>query len=88
MDEMVYKVQQWVNRTYSGKNGYQVIPENGKTSWTTIYALTRALQIELGIKNPVNNFGPSTEARYKEWGEMEYGKVPEDEKGTHIVYIL
>lgn len=88
MDEMVLKVQQWVNLVYGGKPGYVLAPETGQTSWSTMYSLTRALQIELGITTPSNNFGPGTEAAYKAWGEMEKGSVPTDEKGQNIVRIL
>lgn len=49
MDRMVLKTQEWLNKTYSGKHGYNKVEENGKPSWKTIYGLTRALQIELGI---------------------------------------
>ena len=53
-DLMVLKTQQWLNKTYGGKTGYgSNINENGNTGWTTIYALTRALQIELGITSTV-----------------------------------
>ena len=65
MDAMVYKTQQWLNDMYSNKPGYNEIDltdENikGRTGWTTIYALTRAFQIELGITQTADNFGPST----------------------------
>ncbi|MCO7125449.1 DUF1906 domain-containing protein [Sporolactobacillus shoreicorticis] len=60
MDEMVLLTQQWLNSTYSGRHGYETIPENGKTGWTTVYALTRALQIELGIAEPSDTFGDQT----------------------------
>lgn len=46
---MVLKVQQWLNTNYSKMKGYNTVNENGVTSWDTIYGLTRALQIELGI---------------------------------------
>lgn len=88
MDEMVLTVQQWVNATYNGRYGYNLAPENGKTGWSTMYALTRALQIELGITEPSDNFGNGTKAAYKAWGEMEIGKVPTDNKGQNIVKIL
>ena len=65
-DQMVLKTQQWLNNTYRGKTGYTVIPENGNTGWTTIYALLHALQIELGITATANNFGPSTIAKFNE----------------------
>ncbi|MBC1615072.1 hypothetical protein HB904_02670 [Listeria booriae] len=48
MDEMVRQVQSWLNKTYDKyvtKGDFQTIPENGKTGWTTVYALTHALQI-------------------------------------------
>ncbi|MCY9099767.1 DUF1906 domain-containing protein [Bacillus inaquosorum] len=65
MDEMVLITQQWLNETYSGKYGYNPVEENGKTGWDTIYGLTRALQIELGISEPADNFGPTTQRLFK-----------------------
>ena len=65
-DPYVLNVQEWVNDTYRGKTGYTEIPENGKTGWTTIYALLHALQIELGITATANNFGPSTISKFNE----------------------
>ncbi|PLR75282.1 hypothetical protein CU633_21905 [Bacillus sp. V3-13] len=88
MDSMVLLVQQWVNDTYGGRYGYEPAPENGLTGWSTVYALTRALQIELGIAEPSDNFGDGTKAAYRAWGEMEFGKVPTDEKGKNIVQIF
>ncbi|MFR0555681.1 hypothetical protein [Pseudoscardovia radai] len=61
---MVKKTQQWLNATYGDKTGFGSVEENGQTGWPTIYALTRALQIELGITNTANNFGPGTQARF------------------------
>lgn len=71
MDAMVYKTQQWLNDMYSNKPGYNEIDltdENikGRTGWTTIYALTRAFQIELGITQTADNFGPSTTRLFQE----------------------
>lgn len=66
-DVMVYETQKWLNTNYSGKTGYTSLDLSedggiaGKTGWTTIYALTKALQIELGITQTANNFGPTTE---------------------------
>ena len=59
-DPYVLNVQEWLNNTYRGKTGYTEIIENGKTGWTTIYALLHALQIELGITSTANNFGNGT----------------------------
>lgn len=88
MDEMVLEAQEWVNFNYHGKKGFVPAPTNGQTGWSTMYALTRALQIELGIGTPVNNFGDGTATAYRNWGEMEMGSVPTDLKGINIVKIL
>lgn len=70
IDEMVYKTQKWLNETYGGDSRFNKLDlENkkikGKTGWPTIYALTRALQIELGITNTADNFGPTTQSLFK-----------------------
>lgn len=66
-DRMVLKTQKWLNSNYSGRTGYgNNIPENGLTGWTTINALLRAFQIELGITSTANNFGPSTISKFNE----------------------
>lgn len=69
MDVMINLTQIWLNQTYSGRQGYIMLnlddsDVKGKTGWTTIYALTRALQIELGITETADNFGPSTQSRF------------------------
>ncbi|OZG68809.1 MULTISPECIES: glycoside hydrolase domain-containing protein [Bifidobacterium] len=63
-DAMVLATQQWLNATYGGDPRYNTITEDGFTGWQTIYALTRALQIELGIQNTADNFGPTSQALY------------------------
>ncbi len=61
-DEMVRAAQQFINTTYDNgaKLGISRLDENGRTSWTVMYALTRALQYELGISGLSDNFGPTT----------------------------
>ncbi|GAA2520566.1 MULTISPECIES: glycoside hydrolase domain-containing protein [Streptomyces] len=59
-DEMVRKAQQFINGAYGGKLGIERIPENGETGWNVMFALTRALQYELGITALSNSFGPTT----------------------------
>lgn len=83
MDEMVLETQQWLNETYKGRHGYNKVPENGKTGWDTIYGLTRALQIELGISEPADNFGPTTQRLFK-----PLKKQAPDSKPTNMNYIL
>jgi peptidoglycan hydrolase-like protein with peptidoglycan-binding domain len=60
LDANVLAAQQWVNATYTGVPGYNRIAEDGSAGWQTMYALTRALQHELGITALSDNFGPAT----------------------------
>ncbi|GCB46311.1 glycoside hydrolase domain-containing protein [Streptomyces sp. NL15-2K] len=59
-DEMVRKAQQFINGAYGGKLGIDRIPETGVTGWPMMFALTRALQYELGITSLSDTFGPTT----------------------------
>jgi peptidoglycan hydrolase-like protein with peptidoglycan-binding domain len=63
-DPMVLATQQWLNATYGNDSRFNKIDEDGSTGWQTIYALTRALQIELGIQSTADAFGPSTQSLY------------------------
>ncbi|RCX20395.1 peptidoglycan hydrolase-like protein with peptidoglycan-binding domain [Fontibacillus phaseoli] len=67
MDIRVLQTQKWLNTTYSGRVGYKEVVEDGITGWNTIYSLTRALQLELGIPGTEasDNFGPKTEALFQ-----------------------
>lgn len=60
IDEMVLTVQKWLNENYDNDSRFNHVTENGKTGWDTIYGLRRALQIELGIENTSDSFGPTT----------------------------
>ncbi len=64
MDIMVQKTQIWLNATYGHDSRFKTVTESGNTGWQTIYALTRALQIELGIAATADSFGPSTRAKF------------------------
>lgn len=66
MDEMVLQAQKWVNLMYGNNVGFQKAPENGKTGWQTMFALTMGLQIELGITTLAPSFGPTTLAKLTE----------------------
>lgn len=59
-DQFVLNVQKWLNENYSGKTGYSDVTEDGYTGWGTINGLLRALQIQLGVKSPSDNFGTQT----------------------------
>lgn len=56
---MVLQAQEFVNQVYGPHIG-TTVTEDGRTSWETMYALTRALQYELGISPVSDNFGPTT----------------------------
>ncbi|MEU9347240.1 glycoside hydrolase domain-containing protein [Streptomyces sp. NPDC048278] len=58
-DEMVLRAQRFVNQVYGSRIG-MTVTEDGNTGWNTMYALTRALQYELGITTLSNTFGPTT----------------------------
>ena len=88
MDKMVLETQKWLNETYGKDSRFKKVDENGKTGWPTIYALIRALQIELGISNTVDNFGPGTQSLFlKRWpsGIFEQNK---SDKTTSNVYSI
>ncbi|QCX77883.1 Putative peptidoglycan binding domain protein [Streptomyces sp. YIM 121038] len=76
-DEMVRKAQSFVNNTYDGKLGIGRLPEDGKTSWSLMFALTRALQYELGIANLSDAFGPTTlSALTSKYPLLNEGNIP------------
>lgn len=60
VDIWVLNSQRWLNNTYGSKPGYNTIAEDGSTGWETMFGLTRALQIELGITDTSDTFGPTT----------------------------
>ncbi|WP_449062023.1 glycoside hydrolase domain-containing protein [Planomonospora algeriensis] len=60
MDAKVLEAQKWVNATYGQVSGYKKCPEDGVTGWATMFSLTRALQVELGITALSDSFGPTT----------------------------
>ncbi|SCF98227.1 glycoside hydrolase domain-containing protein [Streptomyces sp. Ncost-T10-10d] len=74
-DEMVRLAQRFVNTTYNNGAtlGISKLNENGVTGWPTMYALTRALQYEMGITALSDSFGPATLSAIGE----KYGKLDE-----------
>lgn len=60
VDQMVLKARKWVNSTYARVSGYVPCREDGKTAWRAMYALTRALQHELGIATKSDSSCPAT----------------------------
>ncbi|WP_282692811.1 glycoside hydrolase domain-containing protein [Streptomyces sp. CC208A] len=74
-DEMVLRAQRFINTTYGNGAtlGIPKLEENGRTGWVVMYALTRALQYEMGITALSNNFGPTTLSTL----QSKYGKLDE-----------
>ncbi|MEU0479585.1 glycoside hydrolase domain-containing protein [Streptosporangium sp. NPDC006013] len=70
MDAKVLEAQKWVNSTYGQVAGYNRCPEDGVTGWATMFSLTRALQVELGITSLSDNFGPTTLSRLGTLGNI------------------
>lgn len=64
-DAMIKATQNWLNDTYGNNPGYNKIEVDGYLGWGTIYALTRALQIELGIQNTADSFGPTSQKLFQ-----------------------
>lgn len=62
MDVAVLKVQKWLNSTYGGINGFDEAPEDGISSWNTIFSLREALQHEMGMSDLSAGFGPETKS--------------------------
>lgn len=82
MDEMVLATQKWLNTTYGDVSGFQKVAEDGLTGWSTVHALTRALQHELGITNLSDNFGPETTSRFQPLVPSNY------QTKSNMIYIL
>lgn len=74
-DEMVRLAQRFINTTYGNGAtlGISKLDENGQTGWTVMYALTRALQYEMGITALSDSFGPTTLGTIA----SKYGKLDE-----------
>jgi peptidoglycan hydrolase-like protein with peptidoglycan-binding domain len=64
-----------VNTVYGEDKIGMKVEEDGTTGWDLMYALTRALQYELGITALSNNFGPTTlsrlESRWPSIGHLD-----------------
>lgn len=78
-DEMVRSAQRFINTTYGNGAtlGISKLEENGQTGWPVMYALTRALQYEMGITSLSDSFGPTTLGKIGElYGKLDESTVP------------
>lgn len=88
-DILVQAAQDWVNATYGNVAGFEKAPQPGsanygKTGWSTIYPLTRALQYELGISPLTDNFGPLTLSKLTQRGGIKRN----GETNTNIIKLM
>ncbi|MFI9742431.1 glycoside hydrolase domain-containing protein [Streptomyces sp. NPDC052494] len=83
-DDKVLDAQKWVNATYGSVSGYVRCPEDGRTGWATMNALTMGLQHELGISPVVASFGPTTMSKVQALGDIGFGW----NKNSNIVRII
>ncbi|MFC9595971.1 glycoside hydrolase domain-containing protein [Streptomyces sp. NPDC056944] len=78
-DEMVLRAQRFINLTYANGSmlGISKVEEDGRTGWGIMYALTRALQYEMGITTLSNSFGPTTLSTLQtKYGQLDETTVP------------
>lgn len=85
---MVLETQQWLNVTYGTDSRFKRVDEDGRTGWSTIYALIRPLQIELGISVTVDSFGAGTESRFIARCPNGITQQNSDDKTTDNVYAI
>lgn len=87
-DEMVRKTQSWLNSTYGANQNFEEVTVNGKTGWETIYGLRKALQIELGITNTSNAFGPTTTSKFVERFPNGVIQQNDNDKSEDNIYAI
>lgn len=87
-DPMVYATQVWLNATYGNDPRYNRISEDGYTGWGTINGLIRAMQIEMGIQNTADNFGPSSEAHFNQLYPTGIHQQADNDPETSNVYSI
>ncbi|WP_460800176.1 glycoside hydrolase domain-containing protein [Microbacterium sp. GXF0217] len=86
IDLQIQASQFWLNSTYGAESQWVDVPTNGQTGWPTIFGLTRALQIELGITTLSDTFGPTTEATFvQEFGTLNPTTT---DQNANVVRIL
>ncbi|WP_058234181.1 glycoside hydrolase domain-containing protein [Devriesea agamarum] len=80
-------VQQWLNKTYSGRRDFALVPCDGLFPRQVQNALMLALQYEIGMADGVanGNFGPGTKAGLKEKASLAVGS---SDGATHFVRLF
>ena len=73
--QSIREVQQWLNRTYSHREKFELIPCDGIYARQMQTAMLFALQFEFGMDDntATGNFGPGTKQGLREQAPVEYG---------------
>ncbi|MFF2272072.1 glycoside hydrolase domain-containing protein [Agromyces sp. NPDC058136] len=79
--------QNWYNVTYGNSPGFAPIFTDGLTGWEVMYALTRALQFELGIAPLSDTFGDGTLAALTSFGSITSTNPDTSNTPSNIVKI-
>jgi len=89
MDLKVRKIQQWLNFTYAGTQGWVYVDEDGITGGGTVAGLIRALQYELGLSMD-GIFGENTKAVFNARfpNGLNAENNPTEDYKKRIIYIL
>ncbi|MBT0771303.1 DUF1906 domain-containing protein [Kineosporia sp. J2-2] len=83
-DPQVEYAQAWLNDTYGGVSGWVTVTEDGITGWNSMYAIRRALQIELGVSPLSSGFGPATTAAFT----AKIGRVDANTTSANLLRIV
>lgn len=86
-DPWVKNTQTWYNATYERRAWLKRIAVDGYTGWETIYALTRALQWELGLTDFSDTFGPGTLAALMKFGTINASNPNTSSSASNIIKI-
>lgn len=89
MDLKVLKIQQWLNFTYAGTQGWVNVDEDGYTGGGTVSGLIRALQHELGLSMD-GIFGENTKSVFdvRFPNGLNTENNPTEDYKKRIIYIL
>ena len=83
-DPLIIAVEEWLNNNYSTHPNFDYLKPEGRPGNVVVGRLIMALQIELGISNPVPTFGPATEAAFPNLSRDMFN----EEEDNNLVYIL
>lgn len=83
-DELIVDVEEWLNENYTNHPQFDYVEPTGRPGNTIVGRLIMALQIELGITNPVPTFGPSTARKFQPLSRDQF----DEEVRSNLVYIL